>query len=171
MTVTLPWRLPGFGPRIQTSITFSEANELQALAVGKQVLEIGSAYGYSTVLMATVAEHVVSVDPHKAHDSAEIFISNLESYKVRRRVTPYMGYSRDVLLLLQGEQFDLVFVDGEHTANGVAHDLNQALRLVKPHGRLAFHDWDESTCPDVRPTLERWRQPDYIVDTLAVYRA
>ena len=50
------------GVMISTSLTEAESGRLLELAVGKLVLEIGSSYGYSTVLMATVARHVITVD-------------------------------------------------------------------------------------------------------------
>lgn len=65
--------------------------------------------------------------------------------------------------------FELVFVDGDHTAEGVSYDLEQALRLA--HGGIAaFHDWGEETCPDVKAVLEAWRAPGFLVDTLAVFQ-
>jgi predicted O-methyltransferase YrrM len=166
----LPWRIPAFGPPIETSLTEREAAELQRLAALKRVLEIGAAFGYSTVVLAEVAVHVTSVDPHLVHASIGVHESNLDRYGVVGRVGRLVGPSARMLPPLGDHQFDLVFVDGDHTAAGIAFDLAQVLRLVTPDGVLAFHDWDEETCPDVRPVLEAWQQPDYVVDTLAIYR-
>lgn len=166
----LPWRMPNYGPEIQTSITVTEARALQVMAFRKQVLEIGAAYGYSTILMAEVAEHVLSIDPHVVHDSLETHTRNLITYNVDYKVGRLVGPNTTMLPPLDDRQFDVVFVDGDHTAEGVRFDLEQSLRLVKLGGVIAFHDWGEETCPSVRPTLEEWRKPDYVIDTLAVYR-
>jgi Methyltransferase domain len=71
-----------------------------------------------------------------------------------------------------GRSFDLVFVDGDHTAAGVEHDVTAALRLLRPGGVLAVHDYEECCCPDVGPTLDRLLPdgPNELVDTLAVYQ-
>lgn len=166
----LPWRMPAFGPAIETSLTTAEATEIQRLAAGRQhVLEIGAAYGYSTVLLAQVADEVVSIDPHQVHNSLAILTRNLDLYGVREKVDVRIGSSRAVLPTLSDRQFGLVFVDGDHTLAGVRFDAEQAWRLVSSFGHIAFHDWDEETCPDVRPALEAWCQPTYLIDTLAVY--
>lgn len=168
--VRLPWRIPSFGPPIETSLTERETLDLQRLAALKRVLEIGAAFGYSTVIMAEVALKVTSVDPHLVHASLDAMARNLDQYGVTGRVRRLVGTSLQMLPALAPAQFDLIFVDGDHTAAGVTYDLAQAQRLAAAGGVLAFHDWNEETCPDVRQVLEAWRQPDYIVDTLAVYR-
>jgi predicted O-methyltransferase YrrM len=168
--VRLPWRIPAFGPPIETSLTEQEAAELQRLAALRRVLEIGAAFGYSTVVMADVALQVWSVDPHVVHNSLDVINQNLGRHAVASRVRILVGESLTVLPSIGAQQFDLVFVDGDHTAAGVAFDLEQAQRLAVSGGILAFHDWGEETCPEVRQVLEAWRQPDRIVDTLAVYQ-
>lgn len=171
MSITLPWRIPRFGPEIETSITTHEAAELEFLARDHRVLEIGAAFGYSTVLMALVAEHVTSVDHHLAHQSEEKHNSNLHHYGVAHKVIRIVAPSRQALPLLDPMTFDFIFVDGDHTFAGVVFDLEQSLRLIRPEGVIAFHDWNETTCPDVKRVLEAWlAPPDRIVDTLAIYR-
>ncbi len=162
--------MPGHGPQIETSLTTNEAAELEVLATGKNILEVGAAYGYSTVLMAKVATHVISVDPHSALNSLDIHSRNLGRYEVVGLVDRLVGSSAEMLPSLNTNQFDLIFIDGDHTLAGVSFDLDQALRLIVDHGYIAFHDWGEETCPDVRSVLDQWRQPDYIIDTLAIYR-
>jgi predicted O-methyltransferase YrrM len=169
MTITLPWRTASFGPEIQTSITEPEAHTLIQLARDKNVLEIGAAYGYSTILMAQVAEHVLSVDPHLVHDSLSTHTRNLKLYGVEDRVARIVCSSKEALAPMDPWPFDFIFVDGDHTAEGLWSDVLSALRLCRPGGTIAFHDWDETTCPDVKPTLEKWMRPDYVIDTLAVY--
>jgi predicted O-methyltransferase YrrM len=170
----LPWRdlAPGKGPAISTSLTEAETVKLQRLAAGRAVLEIGSAYGYSTVALALVADSVVAVDPHTAHDSYGHLHANLGLYGVHAEVR--RGASSDELpyLAVAKRRFGLVFVDGDHTAAGVAYDVEWAQKLLRPGGVLACHDYAETCCcPDVGPTLRHLLgEPDELVDTLAVYR-
>ncbi len=170
----LPWRLlhPATGgPAIETSLTAAEAAELRRLAVGKVVLEVGAAFGFSTVVLARAASLVVSVDHHNAHGSLEAFRRNLDAHRVSGKVVPILAGSQAALpLLAPGGMFDLAFVDGDHRASGVRYDATQALRLVRPGGVLAFHDYGEYTCPEVAPALDALFDglPRRLVDTLLI---
>jgi predicted O-methyltransferase YrrM len=171
----LEWRdVPiGDGPAISTSLTADETAELQRLAKDADVLEVGSAYGYSTVAMGLVARSVVAVDPHQWLNSFGVLLENLEAYGVTSRCVVDMRRedSRVVLPVLAGEgrTFDLIWIDGDHQAHVVAQDVANALRLLKPTGTLACHDYDEATCPGVREALDAWKVPPRLVDTMAVY--
>ena len=173
--ITLEWRLvaPGDGPEISTSLTPAETDELRRLAKGADVLEVGSAYGYSTVVLGLVARSMVAVDPHRELNSFGVLLENLAAYGVTTRCVVEMRRddSRSVLPALAGEgrSFDLVWIDGDHQAHVVAQDVANALRLLKPTGTLAVHDYDEATCPGVREALDAWKVPPRLVDTMAVY--
>lgn len=170
----LPWRpvaVTPNGPPILTSVTQAEADCLAMLAAGGQVLEIGSAYGYSTVVLAHSASHLISVDPHLTHNSYPILLSYLTQYRVADRVDVRRAVSQSVLpnLADQGAHFDLIFIDGDHTTPGITHDLQWALKLVRPGGTIAVHDVEETCCcPDVRPVVDAILQTYELVDTMAV---
>lgn len=173
-TIQLLWRdvAPGPGPAINTSITEAETAELQRLAKDTEVLEIGSAYGYSAIAMALAGAKVTAVDPHTGHNSYGTMHANLGIYGVSEQVDVRCGRSQDVLPELHGEgnRFDLIFIDGDHTAQVVEHDVQWALKLLKPGGTLACHDYNEVTCPGVRVALDKvFGGPGTLTDTLAVY--
>lgn len=187
MTIQLVWRdVPiGAGPPINTSLTEAETAELQRLAKDSDVLEVGSAYGYSTVAIGLVAKSVVAIDPHLTHGSYGDLVANLAANGLRDKVRIEVGYSQDVLPLLAGTiqtsmgvtvmdefpMFDLVWIDGDHSAETVEHDVQWALKLLKPGGHLACHDYDEVTCPGVRMALDKlFGGPGVLTDTLAVYQ-
>lgn len=170
----LLWRdiTPGNGPAINTSLTDGESAELRQLAKGKRVLEVGSAYGYSAVVMALGgAKHITAVDPHAWLPSFNVMEANLRAYNVYHVVDIMRSWSFDVLPTLStlGHQFDLIFIDGDHSESTVTHDVEWAERLLAPSGVLACHDYDEVTCPGVRQSLDAWKPFNYIIDTLAVY--
>jgi predicted O-methyltransferase YrrM len=170
--VKLEWRdVEIGGVTINTSLTAAETAELQRLAAGKRVLEVGSAYGYSTVALASVAAKVTAVDPHLWLNSLETLEGNLASAGVAHKVKIIRGDSRAVLprLALAGPMFDMVWVDGDHAAEVVASDVEWAVKLLHPGGTLACHDYGEDTCPGVRSALDAWKVPPRLVDTLAVY--
>src|SRR6267143_157390 len=67
MSIRLGWReQPVSGVAIWSSLLDEESAKLRELAVGKRVLEIGAAFGFSTSTLASVAEHVWSCDPHNS---------------------------------------------------------------------------------------------------------
>lgn len=170
----LIWRdvAPGDGPPISTSLTEAETAELQLLAEEGDVLEIGSAYGYSTVALALVANHVDAVDPHTGHGSLYEMQANLNAYGVAGRVTVIQQMSQVALpeLHAAGNRYDLVWIDGDHAAATVEHDVEWARKLLEPGGVIACHDYDEVTCPGVRQALDKlFGGPGRLVDTLAVY--
>lgn len=170
--ISLPWRpiAPGAGPAISTSLTAAETDRLCELAAGRRVLEVGSAYGYSTVAMALEGAHVTAVDPHVSMGSYTTFCANVGVYGVQDRVEAVAAYSQDALPAFheQGRRFDVAFVDGDHRRSGVSHDLEWALRLLAPGGTLACHDYGEITCPDVAEVLDEMFPdgPAELVDSL-----
>jgi len=170
--VKLEWRPVsiGDGPPISTSLTLSEAKALRRLAKGKVVLEVGSAYGFSTVTMAQVAGHVDAVDPHIALNSLNQIIHNLSQYPgTADKVTLKLNYSEDVLPWLQDDSYDLAFIDGDHAEMWAAHDIQHALRLVRPGGVIAVHDYGEDTCPAVQGVCDALLPDGTLTDTLWVW--
>ena len=171
----LPWRdvAPGGGPAVSTSVTPAEAARLADLARDADVLEVGSAYGFSACVMALAgARHVTAVDPHSWLNSHEAMLSNLNVCGVADRVAVVRGASPDALAMLSGP-FGLVFVDGDHAASAVRADAAAALRLLAPGGVLACHDYGEDCCcPGVRYALDALfpAGPSELVDTLFVVK-
>jgi SAM-dependent methyltransferase len=90
---------------------------------------------------------VHSVDWHRGDkdagwtDSLPVFVENLCRHGVADSVVVHVGAFAAVLPLLVPGRFDLVFVDGAHDFASVAGDVAEALRLVKPGGAVALHDW------------------------------
>jgi predicted O-methyltransferase YrrM len=185
MTMFLPWRpvllARGAVPAISTSVTEAETKVLQQLAAAAgNILEVGSAFGYSAIAMALAnpAAHVTAVDPHNqlgshpiAGGSREVMAGNLEAYGVAGRVTMLVTTSQQALPGLEPGSFDLVFIDADHVEAAVAHDVQWALKLLRVGGVLACHDLDEGSCPGVRAALDKaFDHPQPTVDTLFVHR-
>lgn len=157
-TVELP---PGW-------LTLEEAKELQTLATNQQVLELGSYKGRSTVVMATTAKLVVSIDWHQGDihigstDTRDEFKQNTKDFS---NIIPIIGRFADVVPQLKDYQFDGVFVDGQHDFKSVQDDMKLALSL-KPKW-IAVHDWGLFA---VQPAIEEMGlTPTRIVGTLAIF--
>lgn len=163
------------GPEILTGIAESEADALAALAQpGSYVLETGSAYGYSALVMAAEGAHVLTIDSHAGvnEDSLSILDQNVRACCLRERVFPLTGDSEDVLRMLSavGAEFDGVFVDGG--AESTAVDVSEGWGMLRPGGWLARHDYGEARSQQTTDALD-WlfpQGPDELVRTLWIKR-
>jgi predicted O-methyltransferase YrrM len=171
----LPWRDVPAGlasPLISTSLTANETNRLAELAAGRDVLEVGSAYGYSACVMALAgARHVTAVDPHGWLNSHDAMVANLDACGAAGSVTIVRGASPDALGGLG--PFGLAFIDGDHGAAAVMADVEAALKVLGSGGVLACHDYGEDCCcPGVRHALDALfpAGPSELVDTLFVVK-
>jgi len=170
----LPWRdirLRLAGGRevvVPTSLTDHEAAMLAALADDGVCLEVGSAYGYSAIVIAESAKSLHAIDPHRELNSFARMRANLEAAGVAGRVRISRATNREVLPELLDSTYDLVFIDGNHARPDITFDLAHGWRLLKPGGHLAVHDYGEDTCPDVRPAVESFRDTMYPADTRIV---
>lgn len=142
-------------PLVETFIHPIEAYALERAAAGaSRILEVGSAYGFSTILMAQTGAQVLAVDPHTGYGSWDVFMANLNRYGVAGRVQPLRRASQDVLPGLAAEAFDLAFVDGDHSEAVAAHDCRHARRLVRAGGLIAVHDYTDRW-PGVKLAVDR----------------
>jgi predicted O-methyltransferase YrrM len=146
---------------IESSIGDEERPALRRLARGKWVVEIGAAFGFTTILMAQWAEFVVSVDPHdatnlRAGGTLSEFQRNLDLYGVRDRVLVYVDRIENVWQRLPHHAFGFVFVDGDHSYNAALRDAQIAESLCAEDGQIAFHDYGYEDCPDVKPAVDAW---------------
>lgn len=136
-------------PPITSAVTAEESHALAELARDQTVLEMGAHFGYSTVVLASVAEQVISVDWHQGDvhagqsNSEPEFRANLWRYGVTDRVRVCVGRFEEIIPILEAEglKTDGCFLDAQHDEASVRRDLELALRIVKPGGWVAFHDY------------------------------
>jgi predicted O-methyltransferase YrrM len=117
----------------------------------KTVLEIGTGPGGLTQWFGDVTGgRVVSVDLPSGSSSG----LPLEACEARNRTLSehnpsfvgILGNSRDAQTFREveralGGEADLLFIDGDHSLDGVTHDFKQYGALVRrPGGLIAFHD-------------------------------
>ena len=102
----------------------------------ESVLEIGSAIGYSSLMMATHVKglHVDTIerDEQRVKEAEE----NIVKAEVKDKINIYAGDAVEVLPTLN-EKYDVVFIDA---AKGkYPFFLKEALRMIKPEG-IIFAD-------------------------------
>lgn len=123
-----------------------------------RVAEIGCLCGRSAVLMSYVARSVSTFDIFDNYDLIEdekqrehykdlvnIFPHDYENIKKRLeesgKIKVYCGTSETLIgLAKETGLFDFIFIDGDHSYNGVKKDFENALKVIKPDGIIAFHD-------------------------------
>ncbi len=100
----------------------------------RQILEVGTAIGFSALLMSEYMPadgHITTIEKYEKR--IPIARENFEKYKKADRITLIEGDAADVLAGLS-EQYDLIFMDA---AKGqYIHFLPDILRLLKPGGVL-----------------------------------
>jgi predicted O-methyltransferase YrrM len=108
------------------------------------VVEIGRFKGGSTFLLAAALHpeaHLFSYDPHVKTGRADAdrpLRDELERYGLADRVSLVVADSRTAEP--PPGPVDLVFVDGDHTYDGVKSDHERWVELVRPGGHLLYHD-------------------------------
>lgn len=150
-----------------------EADELRRLAAGKTVLELGAWKGRSTVVLSGVAKYVVSVDRHQGIaevGGGDSLPDYLEAVRNLDNVSIVIGSFQQVVPLFR-QEFDLVYVDGDHDADSTAGDITLALSAVKDDGIIALHDWDfDSVREGANKVLgNRHTAPESLVGSIASF--
>jgi predicted O-methyltransferase YrrM len=104
---------------------------------GARFLEIGTAIGYSACVMATAAPlaRITTLNPKNGE-----FEKAVKNLRVRSNVHVVKKTSQEFWLDGGSEQYDMIFVDGDHAYNMVLHDA-QFFNRLKPGGLIIFHDY------------------------------
>lgn len=137
----------------------------------RTVLEIGTARGGTLFLFTRVSGDdalLVSVDmPHGPFGGGypDYMVPLMESFATRgQRIHLVQGDShsqetmKDVLTRLEGRSVDFLFIDGDHTYEGVKKDFEMYSGLVSKGGLIAFHDIVPGPEADVGGVPRFWRE-------------
>lgn len=71
----------------------------------------------------------------ESYNNLKIFFKN------DLNVELFRGYSRDFFLQIPDDHLDFVYIDGDHSYEGVKIDLDYAFKKVKAGGIIAGHDY------------------------------
>lgn len=72
----------------------------------------------------------------------------------RDRVRVYRRTSESAVDLFEDRSLHLVFIDGDHSFDGVSNDINLWLPKVKPGGYICGHDYDYPQFPGVKEAVD-----------------
>ena len=167
---TVKWAMSFGGGGYYTIKTMQIPMEITALAQAvadikpRIVLEIGTARGGTLLIWSSLASRrVISCDLQDMSVQSELFEA-LPPPGSSCRVTLLSGdshdpaFARKVEAELQGEQVDVLFIDGDHTEAGVEKDYQDYHHLVRPGGIIAFHDIVEKQPLPTNQVYYFWRR-------------
>jgi len=77
------------------------------------------------------------------------------------RVVMITGRSQDILPKLTAK-FDMVYLDGDHSAVGALADLNEGLRLLAPSGVIMFDDVDHPAHTYLRKLVQNFADNNHL---------
>lgn len=105
----------------------------------KNILEIGSAIGYSAIRMAKVSDDVKVVTIEKDKDRYQEALKNIKKFNLENRITIY---NMDALEYDSSNKFDLIFIDAAKGKNKVF--FNKFMNNLNSYGiiitdNLSFH--------------------------------
>lgn len=131
----------------------------------RNILEIGTGRGYSTICMLKAMQSltprvhkyaITTID--KTYYKTQWAMPNGVTTSVKKLMSSVIGNTR-AIKFLTGEsedvlptlhtKFDFIFVDGSHKSDRVMFDCEQSLRLLSSEGTLVFHDYMCPSTPGV----------------------
>ena len=116
------------------------------------MIEIGSYVGESTLMFANHFKEVISVDPYvNDYDLNDMACSYAPFDKVYQKflrntlpihnIKSIRDTSQNALTLLREQKWDLVYIDGIHTLEGVWFDIENYKTIIKSGGFICGHDY------------------------------
>lgn len=153
------------------------------------IVEVGSAHGASSIILAEAAqelegtlycidnfpENYDGAAPGKFGDYArKQFLKNMKQYLGKRFIyldTNSSVAKHEMVISLPGIQ--VLFIDGDHSYEGVKTDCENLFPLLAPGGYVGFHDHNNVAFSGVKKAAEEfcngWKLTDSVWD-LAIYQ-
>jgi hypothetical protein len=156
----------------KSGIMSMRENELDFLfdfCKGKDVLELGSFEGASSIVIASVCNTLHCVDTwddsyeHLKRDKGQqscylayeykniydTFIANCHDFIKSKKLIMHRGNTNDIHADFLNNGFDILIIDADHTHYGVSNDFFNYKDKVKDDGYIIFHDYG-TTWQDIK---------------------
>jgi predicted O-methyltransferase YrrM len=153
----------------QRSEIMSLADEVAKLAP-QIILEIGTANAGTLFIWSHCAKSKVITCDLLDMSPVEAFYQAFPPTGSGCRVVPTSGdshtpeFRKRIENELGGKQVDFLFIDGDHTLDGVAKDYRDYSGLVRPGGIIAFHDILESQPFPTNQVFHFWKKLKPLVE-------
>ena len=124
---------------------------------GSTVCEIGVFTGqFANQLLALHLKRLVLIDPFQGQVSSgdadgnnvqeaflpAVYVQFAQQVGRKPELVLLRGFSHELLPLFPAASFDAIYIDGDHSYDGVKTDLVIANHLVKPGGFICGHDYE-----------------------------
>ena len=173
-------RLAAYEPRCAwPALYYGTTKKLVEWVQAKEVLEIGVAFGYhaKSLMGAASRPNYTGIDPYLAgydpddffvqevtrifpgsspQDSMDILFSEVDrSLRIGEGATVelFRGTSDEFRSASKNKTFDFIWIDGDHTFQGVLRDLEFSLEVIAEGGIIAGDDFD---WPQVREAVTKF---------------
>jgi predicted O-methyltransferase YrrM len=111
----------------------------------RKIFEFGTYRGQTTCSLALVCKdaHIFTLNLAPQHDQryAPYIGMYIAISPDRDRITQIYHDSRTFDTTPYRESMDYIFIDGDHSYEGVKNDTEKALQLLKPGGVIVWHDY------------------------------
>lgn len=122
--------------------------EIKKLKENSLLVEIGSYYGRSAAFFSLTNPkiRILSIDREVVMDQSVLKLGN---------VTQILSGSAQVSKSF-GWPIDFLFIDGNHSPEGVKKDIDAWTKFVKIGGFVLFHDYSKIEYPGLVKTIDKW---------------
>jgi predicted O-methyltransferase YrrM len=136
-----------------------------AAKVSYKILEIGSYKGRSTRALCDNTRGIVQVidpweGPYYTNNNKVLFEQSQSWVEFQQNTSDvknllvFRGYFHEFAKINTVRNFDFVFIDGDHRYETVIHDIDEGLKILKPGGILAGHDYTHPDWPGVKQAVD-----------------
>lgn len=141
---------------VQIKSEISELCRIVADSKPKIICEIGSGVGGSLYLWSkilTTDSLIISVDLPRLYRKSlnrffYSFFNNSHQVFFLRQNSHSLGCIERLKTILNGRKIDFLFIDADHSYEGVKQDFKDYSRFVKKDGLIAFHDIVKHDLPE-----------------------
>ncbi len=170
LAATIDWAMNFGGGGFFTVKTMQIPTEITALASAvealhpKIILEIGTARGGTLLIWSSLAsEKVITCDLQDMSAQGPLYrafppTGSTCQVTLLSGDSHSAGFKQRVAKELGGKKADFIFIDGDHTVEGVTADYNDYREFVRPGGIIAFHDIVESQPIVTNQVYHLWKK-------------
>lgn len=151
------------------------------------IVEVGSAHGASSIILAEAAEELdgllFCIDPFPEDYLGQEKFGDYARKQFKKNIKPYgstvwhldMGSSQAASKFMDNSsKIDVLFIDADHSYEGVARDCQMLLSYLRSGGYVAFHDYNnQGAFPGVKQAADEacsgWEKTDDAWD-LVIFR-
>jgi predicted O-methyltransferase YrrM len=166
--VEAAFSIPGGEDTIRPVQVQSEITGLVSIVHAEQprrVLEVGTSRGGTLYLLAWASSddaRILSLDvkryPAERRRLYRAFARGSQNVDVQQRDSSLESTRGVVEQFFDGEALDVLFIDGDHSYEGVRRDYELYAPLLRPGGLIAFHDIVDGPMEAVGGVPRFWRE-------------